>query len=349
MLDWLHDIWQAAPARASLILAGTILLAALLERGMRWGFGVLNARTRWHLPEHVLDAVRRPTFVTVLAVGAEWASREGHLHERMVFLVRGSLATIAIILWTWAASRLASASLHRRSRRAEAGLLQPSTLPVFEIMAKVTAMAIGLYLVFLAWDIDLTAWLASAGVLGIAVGFAAKDTLANLFAGIFILADRPYQLGDWIVLGDLRGRVTHIGVRSTRLVTIDDIEITVPNAMIAEGKIVNEAGGPQRAFRMAVKVGVAYGSDVQAVRDALTAAAATQHHLLAKAPAPVVRFVAFGDSSLDFTLYVFVEDPGRRELILDALNTEVYAALDRAGITIPFPQRDVWFRNAPEA
>ncbi|MCB9524005.1 MAG: mechanosensitive ion channel family protein [Myxococcales bacterium] len=347
MPDWLNDIWQVAPARAAIILAGTFLLAGLLERGMRWGFGLLNARTRWQLPEQVLDAVRRPTFVTVLALGAEWASREGHLHERVVFVVRAVLATVAIILWTWAGMRLASAALHRRSRNGLPGLIQPSTLPVFDIMAKVTAMAVGLYLVFLAWDINLTAWLASAGVLGIAVGFAAKDTLANLFAGIFILADRPYQLGDWIVLGELRGRVTHIGVRSTRLVTINDIEITVPNAMIAEGKIVNEAGGPQRAFRMAVSVGVAYGSDIQAVRDALMEAARAQAALLADDPPPVVRFMAFGDSSLDFTLYVYVEDPGRRELILDALNTEVYAALAQANITIPFPQRDVWLRNAP--
>ena len=77
------------------------------------------------------------------------------------------------------------------------------------------------------------------------MGFAAKDTLANLFAGVFILADAPYKIGDFIVLdGGERGRVTKIGIRTTRILTRDDVEITIPNATIANSKIINESGGP---------------------------------------------------------------------------------------------------------
>jgi MscS family membrane protein len=86
----------------------------------------------------------------------------------------------------------------------------------------------------------MTAWLASAGIIGIAVGFAAKDTLANLFSGVFILADSPYKLGDYVVLEDnSRGKVTQIGLRSTRMLTRDDVEVTVPNSIMGNTKIIN--------------------------------------------------------------------------------------------------------------
>ncbi|OQW99996.1 MAG: hypothetical protein BWK74_00755 [Desulfobacteraceae bacterium A6] len=96
---------------------------------------------------------------------------------------------------------------------------------------------------------DLTAWVASAGIIGLALSFAAKDTLANLFSGVFILADAPYKIGDFIVLDSgERGEVTNIGIRSTRLLTRSDIEITVPNSIMGNTRIINEAGGRHQKF-----------------------------------------------------------------------------------------------------
>ena len=110
--------------------------------------------------------------------------------------------------------------------------------------------------------------------MGLAVGFAAKDSLANLFGGLFVIMDAPYKLGDFINLdsGD-RGRVIKIGLRSTRLLTRDDVEITLPNAHIANAKVVNESGGPYEKTRVAISVGVAYGSDVDRVKEVLQEAA----------------------------------------------------------------------------
>jgi MscS family membrane protein len=197
-----------------------------------------------------------------------------------------------------------------------------------------------LYFMFLAWDIDLTAWLASAGIIGIAVGFAAKDTLANFFAGIFIIADAPYKVGDWIVLdGELRGRVIKIGVRSTRLLTSDDIEITVPNSVIGASKIVNEVGGPSVKQRIRIKVQCAYGSDIDQVREVLLACGDEPE--VARDPTPQVNLNSFGDSGLNVELRVWIEDPARRDAIIDRLNSRVYKAFAAAGIEIPFPRRDI--------
>jgi small-conductance mechanosensitive channel len=168
-----------------------------------------------------------------------------------------------------------------------------------------------------------------------------------LFAGIFIIADAPYKVGDFIVLeGDLRGRVTSIGIRSTRILTLDDVEITVPNAIIGNSMLINEVGGPAPKQRLKISVQAAYGSDVDEVEKALLSAADNEP-LVCESPKPTVRFRSFGDSGLDFWLLVWVDDAARREELAHILNKKVYRAFAEHGIQIPFPQRDVHIKEAP--
>ena len=112
--------------------------------------------------------------------------------------------------------------------------------------------------------------------------------VAYLFAGIFILTDAPYKIGDFVVLeGNLRGMVTQIGIRSTRILTRDDVEVTIPNSIMGNSKVVNESGGPHLKYRIRVKVGVAYGSDIDLVQNALLppVVGAQIHRLLRRARA----------------------------------------------------------------
>ncbi len=218
-------------------------------------------------------------------------------------------------------------------------------MPLFDILHRLVIIGGAAYAILLAWNVDVTAWLASAGVVGIAVGFAAKDTLANLFAGIFILADAPYKIGDFIILDSgERGRVTDIGIRSTRLLTRDDIEITLPNAVIANAKIVNETGGHHEKERIRLTIGVAYGSDIDKVREVLTDAA-VQCEMVVNDPEPRVRFREFGASSLVFQLMAWIDEPILRGRVLDRLNSDVYKRFNAEGIEIPFPQRVVTVRQ----
>jgi small-conductance mechanosensitive channel len=204
-------------------------------------------------------------------------------------------------------------------------------------------------MLMVTWSLNISAWLASAGIVGIAVGFAAKDTLANLFGGLFVIVDAPYKIGDFINLDSgERGRVVKIGLRSTRLLTRDDVEITLPNALIANAKIVNESGGPWEQTRVAVKVGVAYGSDVDRVREVLQQAAVSVQHVMPD-PEPRIRFLEMGDSALVFRVMVWIDEPVSRGRVLDGLNTAIYKALNAAEISIPFPQHDVHLYPAPPA
>jgi MscS family membrane protein len=122
--------------------------------------------------------------------------------------------------------------------------------------------------------------------------------------------------------------------------TRDDIEITLPNAQIANSTIVNESGGRWVKTRVSITVGVAYGSDVDQVREVLLRAAQSVDHVL-EHPAPRVRFMEMGDSALIFRLLCWIKEPVQRGRCIDGLNSAVYRALSAENISIPFPQRDV--------
>jgi len=331
------------------ILVGTVLVGLIVDIVVTRVLRRLVAKTETTLDDVVIDSVRRPLFVSILFGGVGAAVTHLEPSETLQYVVQGLLITIATLLWSGALFRSAKAVLAALAARAEDfRLVNTRTIPLFDIAIKTVVVAGASYGILLAWDVDVTAWLASAGVAGIAIGFAAKDTLANLFSGIFILADAPYKLGDFVQLSSgERGMVTDIGIRSTRLLTRDDIEITVPNAAIANAKIVNETGGPHDMERVRVNIGVAYGSDIDQVREVLMGAAERCQYIV-KDPVPRVRFRTFGESSLNLQLMGWIEEPVLRGRALDELNTFVYNDLRANDIEIPYPHRVVQLKKEEE-
>ncbi|WP_419785550.1 mechanosensitive ion channel family protein [Pseudodesulfovibrio sp.] len=195
------------------------------------------------------------------------------------------------------------------------------------------------------FGIPVTAIFASAGIAGVAVALAARETLANFFGGISIFLDRPFRAGDYIVLeSGERGEVKAVGMRSTRLLTRDDILISIPNSLITNAKVVNQSM-PHSSFRVRVKIGVAYGSDIELVESTLMDLA-DRNELAVATPEPRVRFRAFGDSALDFELLCWAACPQDRGRLVHTLCKEIYHAFNEKGISIPFPQRDIHIHKA---
>ncbi|GAA0531352.1 mechanosensitive ion channel family protein [Halorubrum ejinorense] len=195
------------------------------------------------------------------------------------------------------------------------------------------------------WGIEITPLLGAAGVAGIAVGFAAKDTVANFFGGIALYFDDTYKIGDYIVLDDgTAGTVIKVGVRSTTLLTRDEVLVTVPNAALNAAKVTNESA-PQRRRRIRVPVGVAYGTDVDAF-EALAMEVLAAEPLVLDSPKPRARFRSFGDSALQYELLCWVNGPTRRRRAQHRLNRALYVALGEADIEIPYPKRDVTVTGA---
>ncbi len=253
--------------RQAAILAVAVLLALFVRLFFSRVVRLFTSRTTSDVDDLIARELRNPAVYSVILTGALLAYREFDAPGIADSLVKGVIMTLIGAMWAVALLRVGRLVLGVISRRVEQiKLIEPRTLPLFEMVLKLVVAGGFLYVVCIAWDIPLTSWLASAGVIGIAVGFAAKDTLSNLFAGIFIVADSPYKVGDFIVLDNTtRGQVLDIGIRSTRLLTRDDVEITVPNAVIANSQIVNQTGGPEAKMRVRVKVEVAYGRDVDQV------------------------------------------------------------------------------------
>ena len=310
----------------------------------------LTLRTNTDLDDRFVQLLHRPVFVSVILVGLNIAVKMLGLSPGVERVLVALIQTVAVFVWTGAAFKLTSTTLEGLSRLADrVTWIESRTLPLFDNLSKIVVFALAVYCFLVVWNLDLSAWLASAGIMGIAVGFAAKDSLANLFGGFFVIMDAPYKLGDFITLDSgERGRVIKIGLRSTRLLTRDDVEITLPNAHIANAKVVNESGGPYEKTRVVITVGVVYGSDVDRVREVLREAAQSVESVV-QDPAPRVRFVEMGDSALIFRVQGWIDEPALRGSCVDGLNTAIYKALGQAGIEIPFPQRVVHMVPPPTA
>ena len=307
-------------------------------------------RSRTDLDDRFVENLHKPLFLSVLLLGLALALEQIPLRESATVFLMRVLKTLVLLAWAGFAFKGSSVFLDLLSHMEQRfAAVQPRTVPLFNNVTKILVAGGTVYFLFLIWGVDVGAWLAGAGIVGIAVGFAAKDTLANLFSGVFIVADAPYRVGDFILLdtGE-RGRVSQIGLRSTRLLTRDDIEITVPNAVIANAKITNESGGPSEKERVRVPVSVAYGSDVDRVR-AILMEVAHAHDSIDDHPEPRVRFRSFGDSGLNVELLGWIHEPVLRGRVIDALVTEIYKRFGAEGIEIPYPKRDVYLYRQPEA
>ena len=295
----------------------------------------------------IVDLVHRPIFMSLVLMGLSLAARRIDQPEVTTYITIGILKTIAIFVWYSTLMQLMALIVRVFSKSKDRQIVQTGMLSLLHNVMKIVLVALTVYFLFLAWNINVTAWLASAGIVGLAISFAAKDTLSNLFAGVSIVMDTPYKTGDFIILDSgERGIVTDIGLRSTRILTRDDIEITIPNGIMGNSKIINEAGGPPGRHRIRVAVGVAYGSDIDHVIEVL-AAVATDHPDVLTNPEPRVRFRTFGDSSLDFELLGWISKPIDRGRVKHELNCAVYKALNKNKIEIPFPQRDLHVRTMP--
>ena len=355
VVDWLPDglipTWEivlATPSLASLVIAITFyLLAIVLRSVIFWGLGQLANMTESLLDDDVLQYLRKPAFTSVLYFGLTLATNMAPLPFGKQLIIN-ILLSVIIGSWMRASILISTVLLDTLEQHDRFSLVEIRTKPLFDLTAKILTILIGSYLLLLIWGINPLGWLASAGIVGIAIGFAAQDTLANVFSGFFIVADAPYRIGDYITLdtGE-RGLVSRIGLRSTRLLTRDDVEITIPNGVIASAKIVNESGGPYLKIRVPIAFGVAYGSDVDHVSEVVQTIAES-HPSVCEQPQPMVRMRAFGASSLDFELLVWIEDPQYKGSISHDLFVEIYKAFGREDIEIPYSKQDLYLKELPQ-
>ncbi|TDR20437.1 mechanosensitive ion channel family protein [Marinicella litoralis] len=354
--SYLPETWQPYWEKVqSIPFLGFILLVVLGYLVAKIGVVIISKslsqitkRTQSHVDDQLILILKRPLFLTLFFFFLGMAIKTVGLASGIESSLIRILASILAFTWMMRGFKVLNLLLGTLSKfKGKYEMIQPKTIPLFDLIGKILLIAMGSYALLIIWGINPTAWLASAGVIGIAVGFAAKDTLANLFSGFFIIADTPYKVGDFVNLDSgERGMVTHVGMRSTRLLTRDDVEITIPNNVIGNAKIINESTGRWEKTRLRIKVGAAYGTDANQVCQVLMEVA-NNHSDVVKEPEARVRFRAFGASSLDFELLVWIAQPVLRGRISHELHMKVYEAFNAAGIEIPYAKQDVYIKEFP--
>ncbi|MCL4870445.1 MAG: mechanosensitive ion channel family protein [Anaerolineae bacterium] len=219
--------------------------------------------------------------------------------------------------------------------------LDDKFLHLFRRLALMILTVIVIITVLERFGVEVSALLTSLGIGSLAVALAAQDTLSNLFAGLAIMIDQPFKVGDRVELQEINtwGDVMEIGLRSTRIRTRDNRMVTVPNAVIGKGLIVNYSD-PDTVFRVETTVGVAYGTDIELARQVMIKAIRAEPWILPEQPVEAL-FLEFGDSALNFRVRCWIEHYIETRRIIDKMNTALYKALYEANIVIPFPQRDV--------
>ena len=349
-IAWIQGLLGPYSSDPWVLALGTLVLslvfAKLLDIVLSWLLKVLAKRTTTLFDDRLFELVHRPVIWSVVLAGGLAALRFLELGDAVEGGAMHLALSLAIVVWSVFFLRAATSFLRAASQEsARFQLIEPRTFPLFSNLATLFILALTAWCLISVWGANMTGWLASAGVAGLAIGFAAQDTLANLFAGVFVIADAPFRVGDYIVLdtGD-RGRVVHIGLRSTRLLTRDDVEITIPNSVIANGRITNQSSGVSKRLRLKIPVQVAYGTDIDQLRELLMQIA-KEEPLALPDPAPRVRFRLLADSGLNFELMVWSADPSLKGRTMDALNSAIYKRLAAAGIEIPYPKQDIYLHK----
>jgi small-conductance mechanosensitive channel len=219
---------------------------------------------------------------------------------------------------------------------------------IFPLINKTIISTIYVFAVIIALGqigIEVLPFVAGLGIAGLAIGLAAKDTLSNMIAGIFIIIDKPFKLGDRIEIWSAPrnsatwGDVIDIGLRSTKIRTTDNIVMVIPNSEIAKRDIINYSAMPE-GIRVRIPVGIAYEADLKEAKDLLLKIARETKGVSEK-PAPKVVVKKFGESSVDLELRVWIKDARIRRRITSGIGGRIKEEFDAAGIEIPYPKRHI--------
>ena len=250
------------------------------------------------------------------------------------------LAALLIVVVSYALANVASRTVNRMLTYREVG---PGARFAMVKITRYLVTLVGVIVAVMSLGIKMDAVLAASTVVLVGIGFGLQNIAQNFVSGLILLIERPVGRGDFVQIGAICGTVTDIGMRATRVVTRDEVTIIVPNSELITAQVINHSV-PTPNLRITVQVGVAYGTDTNKTREVLLAVAAAEPELLTN-PTAEVRFDDFGESSLNFSLLVWIANPREDMRIASRLRFAIDNGFRQAGIEIPFPQRDVHIKS----
>ena len=252
------------------------------------------------------------------------------------------LTVVLIILGAFGVSRLLRRMLRRNVFRRTH--LNIGTQETIARILHYIIMLLGVFIAVQQVGVDLTTLAAISAVLMVGIGLGLQNITSNFISALILLFERPVQVGDFVEVAGVQGRIRIIKTRSSIVETLDNVSIIVPNSNFITENVTNWSYRDSKV-RIHISVGVSYGSDVDLVAETLLQVGRAHQEVLLN-PEPSIQFLEFGDSSFNFDLLVWINDASRQYFIKSDLNFSVVKAFREQGITIPFPQRDLHIRNA---
>jgi len=338
-MPYLHILLKALIAIFLALIAWFILKRMLSS--------VEQKREKLQINTQIFDLIQKALYYSLIIITGTYLIRlfnmlflEKIFHAFLIILLATPVKDFVSILLTYLEERVA----HKTETKVDN--------IIFDLLKKFAGAIIYATAVILALDIlgiNVMPFVAGAGVAGIAIGFAAKDTLSNLIAGVLLIIDRPFEIGDRIEVWSAPsgsatwGDVLDIGLRATKIKTTDNIVIIIPNNEIMKRDIVNYTIISSK-IRVRVNIGIAYDTDIEQAKG-LIIAVADSVDWVSKDPAPKVVVRNFGESSVDLQLRVWIDDARKRMDTISYITDQVKVMFDQNQIEIPYPKRDVTIIN----
>jgi len=302
------------------------------------------------IDDALLSALERPLYLLVMAIGLRSSVLFLVLPEALDRVVGNVLTVIVAVFGTWGATRVLDAIRAVYIDpfvEASETKLDDQLVPILDRTLKVTLWSLAILMVFSSLGYDILSLLTGLGIGGLAVAMAAQATLSNVVGSITIFADQPFQVDDLVQLGDHRGVVREVGLRTCRIETFEGHITSVPNANVVDQAVINLS--PADRWRYAATLGLVYDTSTEQLEHAM----ALLRTILRDHPAidddVAVRFTAFGDSALELTFAYWVPDP-TMALYLDTLsevNLTIKRSFDEAELSMAFPSVSLYVEQGP--
>ncbi len=334
----------SGPLKAVLILVASYIIALIIRFIFENILKNLLRKTKTKVDDKIVAASKSPLFWTVFLLGFYYAAISLGLSANIQKILTNLLKSVAIIIWSRAFLKILHIVSTELENRLDKTGRSSDAVPFLENLAKVTLFVIIALIFLTTWGVNITPLLASAGVAGLAVAFAAKDTVANLFGGVSVFFDKPYKVGDYVIVDDkYRGEVIQIGMRSTKIKTRDNVLLTVPNSVMVTNAVINETGFDPK-LRIRIPLGVSYKEDLEKVEKVLVDTL-KKHSRVLSSPAPRVRFRAFGESAVELEVLGVIKTPPERGRTIHELIKKIHKSFKKEGIEIPYPHREVYLHQ----
>lgn len=297
-------------------------------------------KTSKRFNHRIISVVETPIIVVIIVVGIQLAAKN-IIDETSRF--PHFMLTVIIIILTYTLSRMGALILEYWSKRVSQSKGQEfhsEVLPLTKSVVTIILSIIAFILILQVWGVEVGALLTSLGIAGAILGFAFQQTLQNILGGISLIIDNSFKKGDLIQLEDGElGEIIEINLRSTKIKNFDSEVVIVPNSLLANKKITNFAQ-PTATLRIKIPVSVAYGSDIDKVKEVLHDSMRGHKEILTM-PRRVARLTDFGDSGIQFMVFFYISNYQDMYEIRDQVMTQIYKDLYANGIEIPFPIRTI--------